>query len=50
MAGLGKEMAALFTRGGDPSWSDWRADKVGIACARRSRDADQLATCCALVK
>lgn len=49
LAGIGKEIADVFTLG-DPSWADWQADKAGIACARRSRDASELATCCASVE
>jgi len=46
LAGIGKELRDAFTRG-DTSWADWRADRAGIACAKRSRGADELATCCA---
>ena len=46
LAGLGKELRDVFTQG-DASWADWRADKAGIACAKRSRDAGELAACCA---
>jgi hypothetical protein len=49
LAGIGKELRDVFT-GGDPSWADWRADKVGIACAKRSRDSDELAACCAALE
>jgi hypothetical protein len=49
LAGVGKELRDVFTRG-DPSWADWRADKAGIACAKRSRDAGELAACCASVE
>lgn len=50
IAGIGKEIADVFTAGGDPSWADWRADKAGIACAKRSRDAGELAACCATLE
>jgi hypothetical protein len=49
IAGVGKEIRDVFT-GGDPAWADWRADKAGIACAKRSRDSDELAACCAAVE
>ena len=45
IAGAGKEVRDLFT-GGDAEWADWRADRVGIACARRTDDDQQLAACC----
>ena len=46
LAGIGKELRDVFTRG-DASWADWLADRAGIACAKQSRDAGELATCCA---
>jgi hypothetical protein len=46
LAGLGKEFSDIFTPGGDPSWTDWRADRVGIKCAKRGRDPAVLAACC----
>ena len=49
LAGVGKELRDAFTRG-DVSWADWRADRAGIACAKRSRDGAELAACCALVE
>jgi hypothetical protein len=45
VAGIGKEVRDLFT-GGDVEWGDWRADRVGIACARRAADDASLAVCC----
>ena len=45
IAGLGKEFTDIFD-GGDPSWADWQADRVGIRCAKRGRDPQQLAQCC----
>ena len=27
-------------------WADWQADRVGIKCAQRGRDPQQLAQCC----
>ncbi len=44
LAGLGKEFSDLFTRG-DASWSDWRADRAGVACA--SSGLADLDACCA---
>lgn len=49
LAGVGKELRDVFTRG-DASWADWRADRAGIACAGKSRDAGELAACCASVE
>jgi hypothetical protein len=45
LAGIGKELSDIFNHG-DPSWADWRADRVGIKCAKRGRDPKQLAECC----
>lgn len=45
LAGIGKEVRDLFTRG-DASWGDWRADRRGIACARRADDDAGLTACC----
>jgi hypothetical protein len=45
MAGIGKELRDLVT-GGDAEWADWRADRVGIACARGSSDDAAVAACC----
>jgi hypothetical protein len=46
LAGLGKEVRDMFNAGGDASWSDWRADRAGIRCAKRGRDAVVLSACC----
>lgn len=45
LAGIGKELIDLFTRG-DAQWADWRADRIGIACAREAHDDAALAVCC----
>ena len=45
LAGIGKEFSDIFNHG-DPSWADWRADRVGIHCAGRTADPQQLAQCC----
>jgi hypothetical protein len=45
IAGAGKELRDLVT-GGDAEWADWRADRVGIACARRTADDTALVACC----
>lgn len=45
MAGAGKEFRDMFGAG-DPDWADWRADRVGIDCARHANDDTALATCC----
>ncbi len=46
LAGAGKECRDLVT-GGDAEWSDWRADRAGIGCARTARSDAELAECCA---
>lgn len=46
LAGLGKESRDLVTAG-DAQWTDWRADRAGVGCARRGRSDDELAQCCA---
>lgn len=45
MAGAGKELRDLLGAG-DAEWSDWRADRAGIDCARRANDDNALAKCC----
>jgi hypothetical protein len=45
LAGAGKEVRDLLG-GGDAEWADWRADRVGIECARESADDALLAACC----
>jgi hypothetical protein len=45
LAGAGKEVRDLLGQG-DPEWADWRADRVGIECARGSADDESLAECC----
>ncbi|HEU4627383.1 MAG TPA: hypothetical protein VFS52_21695 [Steroidobacteraceae bacterium] len=45
MAGMGKELRDVVTRG-DVEWADWRADRLGIACARRAADDTALVACC----
>lgn len=45
VAGASKELKDLFG-GGDAEWGDWRADRVGIACARSASGDDELAKCC----
>ena len=45
LAGIGKEARDLVT-GGDVEWADWRADRVGVGCARRSADDAALTACC----
>lgn len=46
LAGAGKEMRDLVSHGEDAEWQDWRADRVGIECARESPDDSRLAECC----
>ena len=45
LAGIGKEMRDLFT-GGDVEWADWRADRVGVSCARHADGDEALTACC----
>lgn len=45
LAGAGKELRDLLGTG-DAEWSDWRADRAGIACARHAPNDTALATCC----
>jgi hypothetical protein len=45
LAGAGKEVRDLLGKG-DAEWQDWRADRVGIECARESTDDSALAECC----
>lgn len=46
LASAGKEFRDLLG-GGDAEWADWRADRVGIDCARHAGDDTALAGCCA---
>ena len=45
LAGAGKEIRDLLGHG-DAEWGDWRADRVGIQCARESADDGAVAVCC----
>ena len=45
LAGAGKELKDLLGPG-DAQWSDWRADRAGIACAKSTDDDGALAACC----
>jgi hypothetical protein len=45
MAGIGKELRDLLGTG-DAEWRDWRADRVGIACARDAKEDIEIASCC----
>jgi hypothetical protein len=49
IAGIGKEVRDLLGRG-DAEWGDWRADRVGVSCARHAGDDEALAACCSEVK
>lgn len=46
IAGAGKEITDPFD-GGDAEWADWRADRIGIACARHALDDADVERCCA---
>lgn len=45
LAGAGKELRDLLGAG-DAEWRDWRADRIGIDCARSAPDDTALAKCC----
>jgi hypothetical protein len=45
LASAGKEVRDLLGHG-DAEWRDWRADRVGIECARESGDDAALRECC----
>lgn len=45
LAGAGKEITDLFD-GGDAEWADWRADRIGVACARHAADDAGVQHCC----
>jgi hypothetical protein len=45
LAGAGKEVRDLLSHG-DVEWKDWRADRVGIECARDVANDAALALCC----
>lgn len=45
IAGLGKEVRDALGKG-DVEWADWRADRVGIECARHAEDDSALSECC----
>ena len=45
IAGMSKEFRDLFG-GGDAEWGDWRADRVGVSCARHADDDEALTACC----
>jgi hypothetical protein len=47
LAGAGKEVRDLFSRGDTAEWQDWQADRVGIECARETKDDAAVAQCCA---
>ena len=46
LAGAGKEMRDLWSKGDTAEWQDWTADRVGIQCARESTDDAATAQCC----
>lgn len=45
LAGAAKELSDLLGPG-DAAWSDWRADRAGVRCAKRSQSDSAVATCC----
>lgn len=46
LAGAGKEVRDLLSRGDTAEWKDWQADRVGIECAREAKDDTAMAQCC----
>lgn len=45
LAGAGKELADLVGPG-DAEWADWRADRLGLECARTAPDDAAVDACC----
>ncbi len=45
LAGAAKELSDLFASG-DAAWSDWRADRAGVRCAKQSQSDSDVADCC----
>lgn len=45
LASVGKEVRDMLGHG-DAEWADWRADRVGMECARHVGDDFALAQCC----
>ena len=45
LAGAGKELADVVGPG-DAEWSDWAADRRGVACARMAADDAAVDACC----
>jgi len=45
LAGIGKELSDLLGAG-DAEWADWRADRMGVRCAKLSGDDAMLPACC----
>jgi hypothetical protein len=48
LAGAGKEIRDMFVPDADAEWADWKADRVGIACAKIHHGFDDIGACCAL--
>ena len=47
LAGAGKEIRDMFVPGADAEWADWKADRIGIACAKQHHGIDDIGACCA---
>jgi len=47
LAGAGKEVRDLLSRGDSAEWKDWEADRAGIECARKGQDDAAVVECCA---
>ena len=45
VASVGKEVTDAFD-GGDPSWADLMADRVGLRCERHAASDQALVSCC----
>jgi hypothetical protein len=47
LAGAGKEVRDLVSRGDSAQWQDWQADRAGIECARETEGDAAVVKCCA---
>lgn len=46
LAGAGKEFRDMFSANDTAEWADWKADRVGIACAKQHHGVDDIGECC----
>jgi len=47
LAGAGKEIRDMFSANDSAEWADWKADRVGIACAKQHHGVEDIGACCA---